>query len=64
MNPQETLLMIVTAVKDAAIEKKMTQFIMQVDPTETGKSTKVRIIVVPEEMDIWPSCGSGSTGNG
>lgn len=51
MNPQEAFLeILVAAMKDAAIEKKLTQLQTQLDPD--GKGLKVvRIIVIPEEME-------------
>ena len=50
MNPQEAFLeLLIAAMKDAAIEMKLTQLQTQIDPD--GKGIKlVRIIVVPEEM--------------
>jgi hypothetical protein len=68
-NPQEAfLLMLIAAMKDAAIEKKLTQLVTQLDPTETGKGPlkKVRIIVIPDELDhTWPSHAPlGSVGQG
>jgi hypothetical protein len=69
MNPQEAfLLLLVAAMKDAAIERKLTQLQTQLDPSETGKGPmkKVRIIVIPEEMDhTWPGHSPlGSAGQG
>ena len=68
-SPQEAfLLLLIAAMKDAAIEKKLTQLQTQLDPTETGKGPlkRVRIIVVPDDLDYtWPSHAPlGSTGNG
>lgn len=52
MNPQEAFLdVLVAAMKDAALERKITQLKTQLDPN--GKGVKrIRIIVVPEEMDF------------
>lgn len=55
MNQQEAFLeMLVAAMKDAAIEKKLTQLHIQLDPTETGKGKMktVRVIVIPDELDF------------
>ena len=68
MNPQETFLdLLIAAMKDAVLERKMTQLQAQLDPTESnGPLKKVRIIVVPEELDYtWPShAPAGSAGHG
>ena len=69
MNPQQTFLnLLIAALKDAAIERKLTQLQTQLDPTETGKGPlkRVRIIVVPDELDYtWPSYApAGSAGHG
>ncbi len=60
MNPQTCFLeLLIAAMKDAAIERKLTQLKIQFDPTETGKGPlrQVRIVVIPEEMDYnFPSC--------
>jgi hypothetical protein len=69
MNPQSAFIeMLVAAMKDAALEKKLTQLALQFDPTETGKGPlkRVRVVVIPEEMDhTWPSHAPlGSMGNG
>lgn len=52
MNQQEAFLeMLIAAMKDAAIENKLTQLQTQLDPD--GKGLKVvRIIVIPEVMDF------------
>lgn len=51
MNPQETFLeLLIAAMKDAAIEMKLTQLKTQIDPD--GKGVRhVRLIVVPEAME-------------
>ena len=56
MNPQEAFLnMLVAAMSDAVIEGKLTQLQTQLDPDGKGLR-RVRIIVVPEEMQYsWPS---------
>ncbi len=58
-SPQDAfLLMLIAAMKDAVLEKKLTQIGTQLDPTETGQGPlkRVRIIVVPEEFEHeWPS---------
>ena len=69
MNPQETFLdLLVAAMKDAAIERKLTQLQTQLDPTETGRGPmkRVRIIIVPDELDhTWPEYApAGSAGRG
>lgn len=69
MNPQTAFLdLLVAAMKDAVIEKKLTQLLTQLDPSGTGKGplTKVRIIVIPDELDhTWPSHSPlGAAGNG
>jgi hypothetical protein len=69
MNPQETFLdLLIAAMKDAVIERKLTQLQAQLDPTDTGKGPlkRVRIIVVPDELDhAWPSYApAGSAGQG
>lgn len=49
--PQEAFLdMLVAAMMDAAVEKKMTQLKTTIDPD--GKGAKyVRLIIVPEDME-------------
>ena len=68
MNPQESFLeMLIAAMKDAALQKKLTQLALQFDPTETGKGPlkRVRVVVIPEEMDhTWPSYAPLGTGHG
>lgn len=68
MNPQEAFLdLLIAAMKDAAIERKLTQLQTQLDPTGTGngKLKRVRIIVVPDELDFnWPSYAPLGTGHG
>jgi hypothetical protein len=50
-NPQEWFMqLLIAAMMDAAIEKKMTQFQTTICPD--GKEPKiVRVIIVPEEME-------------
>jgi hypothetical protein len=59
MNPQTAFLdLLIAALKDAAVERKLTQLAVQLDPSETGKGPlrRVRVIVVPEELDhTWPA---------
>lgn len=66
--PQEAFLdLLIAAMKDAAIERKLTQLKTQLDPTETGKGPlkTIRIIVIPEEMDFeWPRHAPLGTGRG
>lgn len=55
MNPQEAFLeILLAAMKDAAIEGKLTQLQTTIDPD--GKGVRiVRFIVVPEKMQFtWP----------
>ncbi len=40
------------AMMDAAIERKITQFKAELDPRGNGKMAQVRIVVMPEMMDI------------
>ncbi len=48
------------AMQDAAVERKLTQLKTEITPEKTGKRTVIRIIVVPESMDVeWPQ-GLGS----
>lgn len=63
MNPQEAFLgLLVAAMKDAAIERKLTQLQMQLDPDGKGKLKRVRIIVIPDELDhVWPSFAPAGT---
>lgn len=51
MNPQEAFIeLLIAAMKDAVLEKKLTQLQTQLDPD--GKGLKqCRIIVVPEDME-------------
>jgi hypothetical protein len=44
--------LLVAAMLDAAIERKMTQLKARITPKETGRETFLRIIVVPETMDV------------
>ncbi len=57
MNPQEAFIeILVAAMKDACLEFKLTQIQAQVDPDDSGKFRKVRIIVIPEVLEQqWPS---------
>ncbi len=69
MNTQTAFLeMLLAAMKDAALERKLTQLALQFDPSETGKGPmkRVRVIVIPEELDYtWPSHAPlGAAGNG
>ncbi len=69
MNTQTAFLeMLIAAMKDAALERKLTQLALQFDPTETGQGAlkRVRVVVIPEEMDhTWPSHAPlGAAGNG
>jgi hypothetical protein len=69
MNPQAAFLdMLIAAMKDAAVERKLTQLVTQLDPTETGRGPlrRVRIVVIPDELDhTWPSYSPlGSAGHG
>ncbi len=43
---------ILAAMNDAAIERKLTQFKVEITPEKTERVTQVRIIIVPETMDI------------
>lgn len=60
-NPQEAFLdLLLAAMKDAALERKLTQLQLQFDPHEgavkPAKLKRVRVIVVPDELDYsWPS---------
>jgi hypothetical protein len=56
VNPQEAFLdLLIAAMKDAALERKLSQLQTQINAD--GKGLKVvRIVVIPEEMDHrWPS---------
>lgn len=68
MNPQTAFVdLLLAAMKDAAIEGKLTQLQTQLDPTETGKGPLkvVRIIVIPEKMDFkFPSYAPLGTNQG
>jgi hypothetical protein len=56
MNPQEAFLeILVAAMKDAVIEKKLTQLKMQLDARGDGWLEEVRIVIMPEKMEYnWP----------
>jgi hypothetical protein len=56
MNPQEAFLdILIAAMKDACLERKLTQIQTQLNPDGNGLRV-VRIIVVPEQMEYrWPS---------
>jgi hypothetical protein len=56
MNPQEAFLeMLLAAMRDAAVERKLTQLQMTITPEGQTTPRFVRIIVIPEEMDmVWP----------
>lgn len=43
---------LVAAMTDAAVERKMTQLKTTITPEKTGKATFVRVIIVPESMDV------------
>jgi hypothetical protein len=67
MNPQEAFLdLLIAAMKDAAIERKLTQLQTQLDPDGRGKLKRVRIIVIPDELDhTWPEYApAGFAGQG
>jgi hypothetical protein len=69
MNPQTAFLdVLLAAMKDAALERKLTQLALQFDPTEkAGRAThRIRIVVIPEELDYtWPAHSPlGSAGVG
>jgi hypothetical protein len=52
VNPQEAFLdLLVAAMKDAAVNRSLTQLRTQLDPDGKGLRV-VRIIVVPEQMDF------------
>ena len=72
MNPQEAFLgLLLAAMKDAAVNRKLTQLQTQLDPTEGrvpgAKLKVVRIIVIPDELDHkWPTyqpLGTPTKGN-
>ena len=44
--------LLLAAMMDAAVERKMTQFKTELDPKGDGRMVQVRILVVPETMDI------------
>ncbi len=44
--------LIIAGMKDAAIERKMTQFKCEITPEGRTTPVQVRIIIVPETMDI------------
>lgn len=44
--------LLIAAMKDAAIEGKLTQFKTTITPEETGRQTFIRIIIVPEAMAV------------
>lgn len=65
--PQEEafLNLLIAAMKDAVIEKKLTQLQAQLDADGKGKLKRCRIIVVPEELDhTWPSYAPAGTPKG
>lgn len=46
---------LLAAMSDAAVERKLTQLKTTITPEKTGRATLVRIIIVPESMDMeWP----------
>jgi hypothetical protein len=58
--------LLIAAMRDAALNKKLTQLQTQLDPDGSGRLRVVRIVVIPEEMDrTWPSSAPlGSAGQG
>lgn len=53
--------LVIAAMKDAAVERKLTQLKVAITPEGTKRTVHVRIIVVPESMDMeWPQ-GLGLT---
>lgn len=44
--------LILGAMEDAAVDRKLTQLKAQIMPRKTGRMAHVRIIVVPETMDL------------
>lgn len=47
--------LLIAAMKDAALNRQMTQLKATITPTGSPKEIHVRIIVVPEQMDVeWP----------
>lgn len=67
MNPQEAFLdLLLAAMKDAALSRKLTQLQTQFDPTEGtvpgAKLKVVRIVVIPDELDHqWPRYAPAGT---
>lgn len=56
MNPQGAFLdLLIAAMYDAALERKLTQLQTTITPEGTSKAKIIRIVVIPEEMDrVWP----------
>lgn len=53
MTPVEAFFNVMNAaMKDAAISRNLTQLMIQLDARGDGKMERVRIIVVPEKMDV------------
>lgn len=47
--------LLIASMEDAAVERKLTQLKTEITPQKTGKTQQVRIIIVPESMDMeWP----------
>ena len=44
--------LLIAAMKDAAIEGKLTQFKTTITPEETGRETFIRIVIMPEAMMV------------
>lgn len=44
--------LLIAAMKDAAIEGKLTQLKATITPEETGRVTFVRIVIIPEAMEF------------
>lgn len=62
MNEGELFLdMLIAAMKDAVLNGKITQLQTTMTPEETGKAKLLRIIVVPEEMEIVRQLGGRFT---
>lgn len=62
-NPQETFLdLLIAAMKDVALELKLTQLQAQIQPDGKGKLHRVRIIVIPDELEhTWPTYAPAGT---
>lgn len=55
-SPQEAFLdLLIAAMMDAALERKLTQLQTTITPEGKTKAKIIRIVVIPEEMDrTWP----------